>query len=320
MNMDETSISLYQGNTKGAVFASRDATQRISLGKRRQTLTLVSFVCDNAAMQHLMPQVALCNERTLPKRVEKRVRKALPSHLQLLRKASAWNDSSTLANIVKDLGRRLHPHRERFQPVLLMDACRLHMHRSVLEACASVGIVIVLIPPLTTSMLQPLDVDPYGFNLLKLFLRREFQAARIQGDTIELSLSVFLACIGNAMEHSFLKQNWATVFDRLGFSGNQQYLSDALRQQLPKDADVRVGYDRPDAECLRTCFPKRARISEKLIWKFIDGADTVSAPSAPPIRAALDLEAAILPAGSKRCPLQSALKERSEKQKRARRD
>lgn len=308
INMDETSVSVCPANGKGAVFAPRETGQRISLGQRRQTVTLVSFVCDDVALQPLMPQVVLCNRRSFPRRAEKRVRKALPGHIQLIQKASAWNDNSTLAHIVTDLGKRLQPYRGTVQPVLIMDACRLHVHRKVLEKCASAGIVIILIPPLTTFMLQPLDADPYGFNMFKAALRREFQAARLGGDTIEVSFEVFLACVGRAVDKSFSKRDWASVFDRLGFGLGQTQIGDAVRNLLPVNADIAVGQQRPDANDLRFCFPRRARIPERLLWRVIDGTPYQPASrSRVRSRAETEMTDCILRDGAKRDALQSSL-------------
>ena len=308
INMDETSVFVCPAHGKGAVFAPRESGQRVSLGQRRQTVTLVSFVCDDVALQPLMPQVVLCNRRSFPRRAEKRVRKALPGHIQLIQKASAWNDNSTLAHIVTDLGKRLQPYRGNVQPVLIMDACRLHVHRKVLEKCASAGIVIILIPPLTTFMLQPLDADPYGFNMFKAALRREFQAARMGGDTIEVSFEVFLSCVGRAVDRSFLKRDWASVFDRLGFGLGQTQISDRVRNLLPVNADVAVGQQRPDTNDLRFCFPRSARIPERLLWRVIDGAPYQPASrSRVRSRAETEISDCILRDGAKRDALQHSL-------------
>ena len=60
INMDETSICLYQGSGKGAVFTSRkrprrEHSQKVTANKRRCCLTYVSFVCDRSDLQPLLP-------------------------------------------------------------------------------------------------------------------------------------------------------------------------------------------------------------------------------------------------------------------------
>ena len=65
VNMDETAICLLQGGGRGNVFLSKtDQTvvQNIPRGKRRTYLTHVAFVCDEMAIQAVLPQVIIGNE------------------------------------------------------------------------------------------------------------------------------------------------------------------------------------------------------------------------------------------------------------------
>ena len=57
----------------------------------------------------------------------------------------------------------------RWQPVLVMDACRLHLHRSLAEACLREGVWLVIVPARLTWLLQPLDT--HAFQPYKHFLR-----------------------------------------------------------------------------------------------------------------------------------------------------
>ena len=70
MNMDETSICLYQGENKGNVFCHshkrghQDAPlQRVSRARLRTCLSHVAFICDDVTMQTVMPQILIANER-----------------------------------------------------------------------------------------------------------------------------------------------------------------------------------------------------------------------------------------------------------------
>ena len=48
------------------------------------------------------------------------------------------------------------------QVALIFDAATIHIHDSVLRACKAVGFWVVIVPPKTTSVLQPLDVDAFA--------------------------------------------------------------------------------------------------------------------------------------------------------------
>ena len=313
INMDETSIPVHQGSGKGTVFAF-GAPQRASLAKRRQMLSLIAFVCDDSGLQDMMPRVIVCNERTISKTVAASVRKTLPKRLQLIRKQSAWNDSATLAGIVRDLGHRLQKFQPRV-PVLLMDACRIHMHPQVLRACADVGIMVVLVPPQSTSLLQPLDVDAYGFNMFKACLRREWIAVRVRG-AVDVPFSEFMKCIARAMHDSFDKRTWADVFDRVGYGLLQKAVSSSLLQQLDSDGIEGVGCERPALNVLLKCFPKRSRVLERVLWKRVDGGVVAPSPKSASARKPDCLQHLILPDGSKRCHAQSILQDGAKKLRR----
>ena len=58
INTDETSICVFQGKRKGAVFVKK-ARQKVSKSQRRKNLTLLAFVCDRADIQPHLPQIII---------------------------------------------------------------------------------------------------------------------------------------------------------------------------------------------------------------------------------------------------------------------
>ena len=56
INIDETAICLFQGHGKGNLFCSKK-TQNVSRWVQRVHLTLVAFLCEDAALQSKMPQI-----------------------------------------------------------------------------------------------------------------------------------------------------------------------------------------------------------------------------------------------------------------------
>ena len=66
INIDETSISLYQGDGKGTViFGKRkhrrgaEPVQRVEKALKRTCVTHIAFICDRADLQPLTPQVVI---------------------------------------------------------------------------------------------------------------------------------------------------------------------------------------------------------------------------------------------------------------------
>ena len=58
INTDETSICIFQGSRKGAVFVKK-AKQNVSKSKKRKNLTLLAFICDRTDIQPHLPQVII---------------------------------------------------------------------------------------------------------------------------------------------------------------------------------------------------------------------------------------------------------------------
>ena len=97
LNLDETSVCLFQGDAKGHVFANKRQypdgfVQRAPRAKRRCCLTHVGLICDRPDLQPLLPQVIIGNERTFPKASFAALQAACPPNVVLVRQKSAWND------------------------------------------------------------------------------------------------------------------------------------------------------------------------------------------------------------------------------------
>ena len=116
------------------------------------------------------------------------------------------------------------------QPILLMDAARLHLHEKVLSKCAREHVWPIIIPPRHTDLLQPLDVD--GFAAFDLQLKRDYQHARTMKSRGEMSIVDFARCVGTAFETSLRHRDWKQIFTRVGFGRQQQNLKDSLRKAI----------------------------------------------------------------------------------------
>ena len=236
INFDETSLKIFQGGTKGQVF-DKSAVQRASLGIRRQAVTYISFVCDSIDAFGLMPQVLVASEHVLPAKHVTAVQAALPDQFIVVRQKSGWNNADLTADILGRLARRLREWDSRVQPILLMDAARLHLHRKVLSTCAREHLWPIVIPPRHTRLLQPLDVD--GFASLDLNLQREYQAARTMKPRGDMNIVDFARCVGVAFETSLRHRDWNRIFSRVGFGCQQQNVKESIRKEIGV-SDVKV--------------------------------------------------------------------------------
>ena len=110
MNVDETSVCLFQGTAKGTVMARKrkfnDATandgprepaQKVNRNTRRTCLTHVAFVCDRPDTQRLLPQMVIGSEHTLTARDWPALLGRAPRNVYIVRQKSAWNNYELVA-------------------------------------------------------------------------------------------------------------------------------------------------------------------------------------------------------------------------------
>ena len=277
INMDETSVCLWQGHGKGTVlFRKRrdppgaEPVQRADRRKRRTCLTYVAFICDRPELQPLLPQVIIGNFGTFLARDLPGLQAASPANVELIRQKSAWNDARLQARIVRKLGLALRPFLREFQPVLLMDAVPLHFAGPVVQACYAWGLWPVIIPAKMTFLLQPCDT--HLFQAFKQHLRSGVQAARLGTTEGELDMAGFLACMYRSIRQVVQGQRWSAAFDQDGFGADQVKISSYVRRQLGLgDTAVQVPSACLTQPELELCFPKRARVT---IGRFLRPAIT----------------------------------------------
>ena len=272
LNLDETSVCLYQGGGKGNVFVSRKrrVTQRAPIGKRRCCITHVGVICDQTDIQPRLPQVLIGNEFTFQAGAIAALRASSPSNVVLLRQKSAWNNHATCAWIIRRIGLALAPYAGRYQPVLLLDASRVHSHRIVLTACHLAGIWVVLIPALLTWLLQPLDT--HGFQRYNAHMRKEYQEARIRSEGGDLAVGDFLLCVHSAVRSVLQGIPWSSAFDRDGFGARQAEVAPRILEKLERAGQVVAPliFSRPTDAELALCFPRRTKVPVALLWRPFD--------------------------------------------------
>ena len=146
----------------------------------------------------------------------------------------------------------------RWQPVLLMDAHRVHCHGSVLAACLSEGIWPIIAPARMTWLLQPLDT--HVFKAYKEYLRAAYQRARLLNGAGDLSMVQFVAALCDTIRHVLHGRRWAAAFDQNGFGQRQALVSRTVLQRLQAPAPLDIPAAMPALGELQVCFPKRAAV------------------------------------------------------------
>ena len=273
LNMDETSVCLFPGLRKGAIFIDkkrRPPVCKTPSSKRRCCMTYITFVCDRPDVQPLLPQIVVANEHTFPAKSFQRLKAAAPPYIRLIRQKSAWNNSLLCAKVIRVLREVLNSIVPNCQAVLLMDAHRLHVSKQVLDACGTARICIILVPALMTWLLQPLDAE--CFHAFKIELQEQYQVARALSGGDELSIDQFLACLYASIDTTVQRRPWTHVFDRLGFGSCQKALGHTVKSELQLHDVIHVPHDRPSLALLQLCFPRNSKIPVASIWRTIDHA------------------------------------------------
>jgi hypothetical protein len=75
---------------------------------------------------------------------------ASPPNVHLVRQKSAWNNIDLMGRVIRLLAEALRPHMHEVQPILLLDACRMHLAASVVAACTSSQIWPIVVPACAT--------------------------------------------------------------------------------------------------------------------------------------------------------------------------
>ena len=266
LNLDETSISLFQGGGKGTLFHPRkrqgprgEPVQVASRQQRRLCMTHVAIICDDPAVQPLLPQFFIGNRVVFSQREWGALQASCPSNVVLVRQQSSWNNTKLFAIIVHRLGVVLRPLLCSVQPVLLMDACRLHFAKPAVAACMSANIWPIFVPAKTTWLLQPCDT--HLFAAYKGRLRCLYQAARARTARGNLNMLEFMSCLYTVVRTVLQGHRWSRAFDRDGFGSSQAEVSVFIKRQLGVEGALVVPAGMPSHEQLRLCFPPRAKLS-----------------------------------------------------------
>ena len=130
LNLDETSIGVYQKNPRGIVCVARkrarSLSQNVPQATRRRFMTCVSIICGRQAIQQHLLQFLIGNASTLKNRDMPELLRAVRPNVKLLRRKSAWVGQRDMIEILRQLRVSLLPYLCDYQPILLFDAAPQH--------------------------------------------------------------------------------------------------------------------------------------------------------------------------------------------------
>ena len=283
VNIDETSIKLDQDVQHGHVTETarqlakgKTLRRNIPKGIRRTAYSLVAVICDDAEIQQCLPQFIVVNKRSCTVAVYKALLDTVPATLKIWRRDSAWLNTQSVCQVVREVSKALHKYQTTHQVILSMDACKTHMNRLVWLTAARMGFLMFGIPALTTAFLQPLDV--YVFAQLKDTLRRVCQCCCIDIGVSYCTLGMSMVTLMDAISQVLNGHCWRASFEHLGLAGHQRSLSQQLLSSLDLKEMPFMAAGFPSLADLTSCFPRGSVIDIDAVLKGVLSVTTVRRP------------------------------------------
>ena len=294
LNLDETSVPVVFTGGKGNIMVHKGAKawrrmmprQRASQAEKRTFLTHVGIICDDPAVQPLLPQVIFVRTGSISIALWAALAATLPSNVYVKRMPRAWNNAQQHCLIIRILGLILEPFTATRQIILSFDAAGMHVHNDVLNEMAAAHFWYLLIPARLTWLLQPLDT--HAFSRYKAWLRTRFQDHMCAGGDIAHMTSNMIRLVVACTRSVLQGHNWTFAFAQDGLTGDLSQVSSYIREQLRWDVIPHMPSTRPTIAELTLVWPRNRVLHPVTAFKpfpplvaGVDAAPPVAAPPAP---------------------------------------
>jgi hypothetical protein len=275
LNMDETGIPMFMGDQQGNVPArskatasfqprGREPTQHVTRQQLRGQLTHAALICDDAALQPLLPQVLIGDHSMLQARVQRAIADRVPANVTVLRLKSRWMDAPLLQAILRALGQALRGHPDR-HPVLLLDCCPCHLQEPVLRTARACGIQLCFIPAKLTWLLQPCDT--HVFQQYKATLREGYAKLRRNSADGTVDQETWWAFVSEHAGRYMGSRDWSSAFAATGYSAGMHGVSSYIKKQLELECLPPIAAGPPSTEQLDALLPAKRSLHWHLILR-----------------------------------------------------
>lgn len=257
--------------------SARSLTRQVCRSETRAMMSMATFICDDAAVQPLLPQVLLVNKRLLTEAESAAALARLPPGVQLWREDSAWTTGPIMIRLLTTLRLSLAHLLSSRKVILSADAFRSHMTKPVFRSAARLGFFYFLVPAKMTWALQPCDT--HAFALFKRSLEETVQAATAQTPDGRLSRPCLVECVGTTVEGVLRRRSWKKAFEDCGLVGTQATVSGRTLAKLGTASLPPAERGLPSLSMLQEIFPSRAWIPvDEVFQAFRPGADRLGQP------------------------------------------
>ena len=265
VNMDETSVAAFHGHERGNVIRwqkrGRDAEPEpitwADRKRRRTAFTHAAFICDDTAIQPLLPQLLLANESCLTKRDLDTILEDCPPNVYVKRAKSGWMTSEILLILMKCLVEVLRPYSETHQVFFMLDAARCHLHDSIAQYCARNQIFLIVVPARLTFLLQPCDTHLFARYKVHLKKRYHEVASEAADGTVD-TVSLF-RCVFHTIRAVMQGRSWHSAFEADGYSDDVTRVSSYIMRSLQYENPPMIADGMPDEALFMLCYPRNSK-------------------------------------------------------------
>jgi hypothetical protein len=229
-------------------------------------MTHAMTICNDAAVQRIIPQVLLVNETLVSMGTYNDIKSSLPPTFVCFRQPKAWMNAASMLQYIALLKRALAGELQRRKVILYLDMFKSHYNPKVLAAVAACGMNPCFVPAKLTWALQPADTHVFAGYKRRLAQEVEGHAiVALDGKVGWQQLTQSIA----ATDREFVQPTpWAKSFKDNGLVDYQQHISQRCLQKLEVLPCVfPLPHSFPTLQHLKDVFPNRSIIPVQALFR-----------------------------------------------------
>ena len=266
INLDETAVPLEFTHARGTIInqLGRQKIKHQDLPKHKASraaqrcfFTHVALICNDTAVQPLLPQVIFIAENHLPWKTWTDIQRIIPKNVFVRRQKSGWSNAEQHMVILRVLKLALEPVRVGMQPILSFDCAPIHLHGTTIALLGELDIWWFLIPKKLTWLFQPLDT--HAFMRYKRYIRRRCMdtlVANVERRRVFNAVEIVIGAIRQVLQG----HRWKNAFKDNGLGDETSGTSKYIRAQLQWEELPQIVPAPPTQEVLSAAWPTNRRL------------------------------------------------------------
>ena len=270
LNLDETAVPLEFTHCRGNIITRARGKKIKDMPKQmanrsaiRCFFTHAAIICDDPAVQPLLPQVMFFAGRHLSWKIWTELQEALPQNVFVRRQVSGWSNTEQHKVILQIMRLALEPVLATMQPILSFDAAPIHLHPDVIELLRELGIWWLLIPKKLTWLLQPLDT--HGFSKYKRYIRSRWLDTILAQEGRRNVKDVVLIVV-HTIRDVLEGISWRKAFKANGIAEDIVHISKYIKNQLEWPVLPAIVASPPTEDDFKSAWPVSRRVPLREIF------------------------------------------------------